>query len=248
MNHKFDTVLGRIPVMECLRAGKRTVHRLHVAREAKGVDSIRQAARCVPIEEHSREELDRMAGNTVHQGVILEASPLPLWDLKEWLGKPLPQDAMVVLLDGVEDPHNFGAIVRTAVACGVLGIVFGKDRAAPISPASAKAAAGAMEHIDLIQVTNLARAIQALQEAGFWVAGLEAEAEQSLWDASLTGRIALALGNEGQGLRRLTRDRCDLHLRIPLPGPITTLNVSVSAAIALAECLRQRNRINPVQS
>jgi len=245
VSHKSDMVLGRIPVMECLRAGKRTIHRLHLAREGKGLDAIRHAARGVPIEEHSREELDRMAGNTVHQGVILEVSPLPLWDLKEWLQRPLPPDAMVVLLDGIEDPHNFGAIVRTAVACGASGVIFGKDRAAPISPASAKAAAGAMEHIDLIPVTNLARAIQALQQAGFWVAGLEAEAEQSIWDADLKGRIALALGNEGQGLRRLIRDRCDLRLRIPLPGPITTLNVSVSAAIALGECLRQRNRTKP---
>ncbi len=238
----MEKVIGRIPVLECLRAGKREIHRLYLARDAKGLDPIRQAGRGVPILEHSQEELDRMAGNTVHQGVILEASPLPLWNLAEWLNQPLPQDAVLVILDGIEDPHNFGAITRTAAACGACGVLFGKDRAAPVSPAAAKAAAGAMEYIDLIQVTNLARAIKDLQKAGFWVAGLEAEATQSVWEADLKGRIALVLGNEGHGLRRLTRELCDLRLCIPLPGPITTLNVSVSAAIALSECVRQRNR------
>lgn len=242
MSHEIEKVVGRIPVMECLRAGKRHLYCLHVARDGKGLEPVRQAARGIPIVEHSREELDRIVGNTVHQGVILEASPLPLWNLTEWLQHPLPQDAVLVILDGIEDPHNFGAIIRTAVACGACGVLFARDRAAPISPAAAKAAAGAMEYIDLIQVTNLARTIKDLQEAGFWVAGLEAEAAQSIWEADFKGRIALVLGNEGHGLRRLTRERCDLRLCIPLPGPVATLNVSVSAAIALSECVRQRNQ------
>jgi 23S rRNA (guanosine2251-2'-O)-methyltransferase len=242
VSHETERVIGRIPALECLRAGKRRILRLHLAREGKGLDPIRHAARGILIVEHSQDELDRMSGNTGHQGVILEASPLPLWNLTEWLKQSFPQEAILVILDGIEDPHNFGAIIRTAVACGACGIVFAKDRAAPISPTAAKAAAGAMEYIDLIQVTNLARALKDLQQAGFWVAGLEAEAAQSVWEADLKGRIALVLGNEGQGLRRLTREHCDLHLCIPLPGPITTLNVSVSAAIALSECVRQRNQ------
>ena len=175
----------------------------------------------------------------------MEAPPLPVLTLQDWLSKPLPADAMVVVLDGVEDPHNFGAIVRTAAACGVLAIIFGKDRAAPLSSAAVKAAAGAMEYIDLVQVTNISRALEALKKAEFWVAAFAEDAEKTLWEADLRGRIALVLGSEGQGIRRLVREHCDWRLRIPLPGPITTLNVSVSAAIALAECLRQRIQGQP---
>jgi len=146
----------------------------------------------------------------------------------------------VVALDGVEDPHNFGAIVRSAAACGACAVLFGKDRAAPISAVSVKSAAGGMEYVDLVQATNLVRSLDALKKAGCWIAALDAEAPQDLWDADLTGRIVLVIGSEGKGIRRLVNEHCDLHLRIPLRGPITSLNASVSAAIALAECLRQR--------
>jgi len=140
----------------------------------------------------------------------------------------------------VQDPHNLGAVVRSAAACGAAGVLFAKDRSAPLSPAAVKAAAGAMEYVDLVQATNLARALGVLKKAGFWVAGLEAEGAKVLWDADLGGRMALVVGSEGKGIRRLVREQCDLLVRIPLTGPITSLNASVSAGIALAECVRQR--------
>lgn len=235
-----DRVAGRIPVLECLRAGKRTARRLFVLRGAKDVDDIRAAAHGVAIEECDRNRLDRLSGGVVHQGVVLEADGLPLLESGTWVKHPFPDQAVVVILDGIEDPHNLGAIVRSAAACGALAVVFGKDRSAPLSAAAMKSAAGAMEHIDLVQATNISRTVNDLKKAGFWIAGLDAAADKTIWEADLKGRIALVVGSEGKGIRRLVREHCDFHLRIPLSGPITSLNASVSAAIAIAECLRQR--------
>lgn len=235
-----DRVVGRIPVLECLRAGKRTARRLFVLRGAKDLDDIRAAAQGIPIEESDRNRLDQLSGGVVHQGVVLEADMLPLLDAGRWAKEDFPDQAVVVVLDGVEDPHNFGAIVRSAAACGANAVVFGKDRSAPLSSAAMKSAAGAMEYIDLVQATNISRTIDDLKKVGFWIAGLDADGEKTIWQADLKGRIALVVGSEGKGIRRLVREHCDFHLRIPLSGPITSLNASVSAAIAIAECLRQR--------
>lgn len=235
-----DRVIGRIPVLECLRAKKRTARRLFLLRDGKGLDAIKSAAGPVPVEERPRVELDAMANGATHQGVVLEADPLPRIPIDQWIARTVASDAVVVILDGIEDPHNFGAIVRSASACAASAVVFGKDRSAPLSAVAMKSAAGAMEYIDLIEVTNLVRAVDALKKAGFWIAGLDAEADQDLWDADLKGRIGLVVGSEGKGVRRLMAKHCDFHLRIPLTGPITSLNASVSAAIALAECVRQR--------
>jgi len=237
-----EKVVGRIPVLESLRAGRRAPRRLFVLRGAAGLEDIRAAA-AIPVEEVTREDLDRLAPGLVHQGVVLEVDPLRVFELRDWLEKkPLAAGDFLIVLDGIEDPHNFGAIIRTAAACGAAGVLFGKDRAAPLSPAVFKAAAGGIEYVDLIQVTNLARSLRQLKDAGFWVAALEANAEQILWDADLRGRMALVIGGEGRGIRRLVRENCDLEVRIPISGPITSLNASVSAAIAMAECVRQRRR------
>ena len=235
-----DRIFGRIPVLECLRAKKRVARRLFLLNDAKGIEAIRHAAAGVPTETCDRRVLDQMAAGATHQGVILEADPLPVLDEQGFLRTDVPSDAIVVVLDEVEDPHNLGAIVRSAAACGAYAVVFGKDRAAPLSSAAVKSAAGAMEYIHLVQVTNIPRALDAFKKAGFWVAGLDADAPQPLWEADFTGRIAFVIGSEGRGIRRLVGERCDYRLRIPLSGPISSLNASVSAAIALAECLRQR--------
>ncbi len=238
-----DRVVGRIPVLECLRTRKRAARKLFLLESAKGVRAIREAAARIPVEECARRDLDDLADGVVHQGVVLEADPLPVVPLADWVKRTLPSDAVVAILDGIEDPHNFGAIVRSAAACGACAVVFAKDRAAPISPASVKSAAGAMEHVDLVRAGNLARGLDMLKTAGFWIAGLEADAPQLIWEADLTGRVGLVIGGEGKGVRRLVRERCDFLVRIPLSGAITSLNASVSAGIALAECLRQRTGI-----
>lgn len=235
-----DLVIGRIPVLECLRAGRRRPRELHLLRGGKGLDTIERAASGVPVTYCDRNRLDQLTRGAQHQGVVLEADSLPVFQADDWARRDLPPDALVVALDEVEDPHNFGAIVRSAAAFGAHAVLFGKHRSAPVSATAAKTAAGAMEHIDLVQATNLKRGMQALKDQGFWVAGLDADAGQLLWQADLRGRIVLVIGSEGSGMRRTVRDACDFTLRIPLTGAITSLNASVSAAIALAECVRQR--------
>lgn len=227
-------------MLECLRARRRKPRRLYILKGAKGIEDILAAAAGVPIEERPRIQLDQLTEGGVHQGVVLEADPLPVHRLEDWVRRDFPSDAVVLVLDGVEDPHNFGAIVRSAAACGVHGVIFGKDRAAPISPASMKSAAGAMEYVDLVLAANVVRALELLKGAGFWVTGLDAEGEKRLWDADLAGRVVLVVGSEGRGMRRLVAETCDFTVNIPLSGPITSFNASVSAAIALVECMRQR--------
>ena len=239
------TVVGRIPVLECLRARKRPARALYYLDSAKGLGEILNAARRLPAHAVDKRELDRRAGGVLHQGVVLEAEPLPLLNLHDWLRAATGPDQVVVVLDEIEDPQNFGAIARSAAACGAHALLFGRERTAPLSTAAAKAAAGALEHIDLVQGGNLAQALQRLRDAGFWSAALDPAGEQTLWQADLRGKVALVIGSEGRGVRRIVLDQCDWRLRIPLQGAITSLNASVSAGIALAECLRQRQPAGP---
>jgi len=237
---KSQRITGRIPALECLRAGTRRARKLYLLGGGKGLDILRAAAASIPIEECDRRRLDQLSGGEMHQGVVLEADPLTVLTPEDWLAGPLPQDAIAVVLDGIEDPHNFGAIVRSAVAFGAAGILYAQDRSAPLSSVAVKSAAGAMEHARLVCAPNLVRVLEKLKDAGFWVAGLDLEGAESLWDAQLGGRIALVIGSEGKGMRRLVREHCDFRLKIPAPGPIGVLNASASAAVALAECARQR--------
>jgi 23S rRNA (guanosine2251-2'-O)-methyltransferase len=233
-------IAGRLPVLECLRAKRRTARRLFLLSGGKGLEPIRSAAKGIPIEECARDQLNRLSQGVQHQGVVLEADPLPVFTLDDWLRGAQPDNGLVVILDGVEDPHNFGAIARSAAACGAHAVVFGKDRSAPLSPAALKSAAGAMEHIDLVQATNIARGMKALKAAGYWIAGLDADGDRLLWHADFAGPTVLVVGSEGKGMRHIVRKACDYVVRIPISGPITSLNASVSAGIVLAECLRQR--------
>ena len=242
MKRPSQTIVGRIPVLECLRARRRPAHALFVLPGARGIEAILEAAAALPLRETPKKELDRLAGGVLHQGVVLSAEPLPQWRLDAWLAERRPAVPLVVVLDGVEDPHNFGAIVRSAAACGASAVLFGKDRAAPVSPASVKAAAGAMEYVDLIQEPNIARSVHILQKAGLWVSALDARGDKLIWEADLEGGSAIVVGGEGAGVRPVVAKACDFRVRIPLDGPITSLNASVSASAALIECLRQRRR------
>jgi len=180
----------------------------------------------------------------VHQGVAALVDPLPMVDLAELL-EDLPPDApdgthahRLLLLDQVTDPQNVGAILRSAAALGAAGVILTERHAAPESGSLAKAASGALDVLPLVRVVNLSRAIEALKQEGFWCLGLAAEGEMTLAEAKPTGRIALVLGAEGTGLRRLTREHCDQLVRLPTQGPIDQLNVSNAAAIALYELAR----------
>ena len=205
----------------------------------------------IPVHQTTREELDRLAPGQRHQGVVaqLRAGPrgetdVPpervleqvLEEVREQTGEP----PLLLVLDGVQDPHNLGACLRSAAAAGAHAVVAPKDRAAGLTPAARKVACGAAERLPFIQVTNLARTLRRLKAAGLWVAGADAAAPQSLFEADLGGPLALVLGGEGKGLRRLTRECCDLLVGIPMAGGMESLNVSVAAGICLFEVRRQR--------
>jgi 23S rRNA (guanosine2251-2'-O)-methyltransferase len=181
--------------------------------------------------------LDRVAGReSVHQGIAAQVAPLPETEVEDIAALAAERpEAKIVILDQVTDPHNVGAILRSAAAFGALAVVLTERNAAPESGVLAKAASGALEIVPLVRVTNLARAMEQLKAAGFWCAGLAAEAERTLAEARLSGRVALCLGAEGAGLRRLTRSHCDLLVKLPTDGPIGHLNVSNAAAVALYE-------------
>jgi 23S rRNA (guanosine2251-2'-O)-methyltransferase len=174
--------------------------------------------------------------DAVHQGLLAEADPLDAPDVED-----LASEGIVLVLDQVTDPHNVGAILRSASAFGAAGLILTERHAAPESGVLAKAASGALDHLPMVRVVNLARAIEAVKQAGFWCLGLAGEGEMTLAEAKPTGRIALVLGAEGTGLRRLTREHCDQLLRLPTSGPVDQLNVSNAAAVALYELVRSRS-------
>jgi len=190
-----------------------------------------------------KEQLQRMAGGVPHQGAVAELSASgPALSFDAWLeGIDTAAAPLVLLLDQVTDPHNLGACVRTAEAAGCVGVVIPKDNAADLnSPVVAKSACGALSRLPVLRVTNLTRAIQALQKKGFWVVGLAGESERMLYDVKLTGAMAVVMGSEGEGLRRLVREACDELVAIPMPGRVESLNVSVATGVALFEAVRQR--------
>ncbi len=197
----------------------------------------------VPVGSAERRELDAWAGEGVHQGVVADVSPSQVWGeamLDELLdrteGPPL-----LLVLDGVTDPHNLGACLRSADAAGALAVIVPKDKSATLTPAVRKVACGAAEVIPLVAVTNLARTLEKLQQRGLWVVGTAGEAEMDLYEHDMTGPTILIMGAEGKGMRRLTREHCDYLVKLPMAGSVSSLNVSVATGICLFEAVRQRN-------
>jgi 23S rRNA (guanosine2251-2'-O)-methyltransferase len=185
-------------------------------------------------------------GDAVHQGVYVEIQPLPPWREEELIAglaaalESGTDKPFVLVLDGVQDPHNLGACLRTANACGALAVVIPKDRAVQLNATVRKVAAGAAETTPLAVVTNLARTLRLLKDAGLWIVGADAEAPKLAQETDLSGPIALVMGAEGSGLRQLTRDTCDFLVRLPQAGTVESLNVSVATGMLLYEALRQR--------
>lgn len=239
-------VYGLHAVRAVLAARPQDVLRLSIAaaRDDARMRELRElaAARGVKAAPATAESLDSETGGAAHQGVVAEVRPSVPLDENSLLDLLTTQSrpALVLVLDGVSDPHNLGACLRTADAAGATAVVAPRDRAASLTPVVRKVAAGAAETIPFAQVTNLARALRDLKEAGLWIAGTAGDGEQELFAADLTGPLALVFGSEGKGLRRLTRECCDFTLRLPMIGAVSSLNVSVAAGIALYEALRQR--------
>ena len=231
--HPVRAALGN-PLRRCRRL-------LLTAEAARGFAALAAARGGLQPETVERAELDRLLPGAVHQGAALLAEPLEEPTLDELLRQGASREtAALVVLDQVTDPHNVGAVLRSAAAFGALGVVTTERHAPAASAALAKAASGALESCPLLRVGNLAAALEEIKAGGFWCAGLAAEAPQALAEADLSGRVALVLGAEGVGLRRLTRERCDLLLRIPMAGgAVASLNVSNAAAVALYELARR---------
>jgi len=189
------------------------------------------------------QSLQQALGDVTHQGVVAEVLPLAPWSEDDLVGALAEATAPLVLaLDGVQDPHNLGACLRTADACGALAVVVPKDRAANLSPVVSKVAAGAAETVPLVTVTNLVRTLKLLKEAQLWVTGADAEAPVTAAEVDFTGGTVLVMGAEGAGLRQLTRQTCDFMVRLPQLGAVESLNVSVAAGMLLYEVVRQRNK------
>jgi 23S rRNA (guanosine2251-2'-O)-methyltransferase len=197
------------------------------------------------VKRASPAQFKQLFGEAVHQGVYAEVEPMPLWredELVAGISAQLEAKAqpLVLVLDGVQDPHNLGACLRTADACGALAVVIPKDRAVQVTATVRKVAAGAAETTPIAVVTNLARSLRLLKEAGLWIVGADAEAPKLAQDTDLAGPVAIVMGAEGSGLRQLTRETCDFLVRLPQQGAVESLNVSVATGMLLYEAVRQR--------
>jgi 23S rRNA (guanosine2251-2'-O)-methyltransferase len=238
-------IYGINAVREALRAGR--VREIRVA--GRDDERLRRvlgdaAEKHVTVTHVTREALDRAAQHGVHQGIVAEVTSLPAATLESMAasgaGTPL-----IVVLDGIEDPHNVGAIIRSVDAAGATGVVRQSRRAAPLDGAASKASAGAVHHVPVAEVVNIARAVDELKARGVWSVGLDADAETAYYELDLTVPTAIVLGAEGHGLRRLVRERCDFAAAIPMAGHVSSLNVSAAAAIVLFEAVRQRRSGGP---
>ena len=240
----MDRLTGIHAVREALSAG-RALDRIVIARGRKG-DRIEEIVRLakehgVPVRFEDREQVARLAGPGEHQGVVALAAAKHATHLQDLLASG-KKGGLLILLDGVEDPRNLGAIIRTALAAGAIGVVIAERRAAGLTETAGRAAAGALEHLPVARVTNLARTMQELKDAGWWLVGLDEQAPKNYTEVDLAGQIAIVLGGEGQGLHELVRKRCDFLVSIPTTGPVRSLNVSVAAGIVIFEAVRQRRK------
>lgn len=243
-----NQVYGLLPVLEALRARRRPIHKLLIiegaqpARFNELLDLARRAG--IPIEKRDRRALDDLTRRANHQGVVAlcGATGRTTYADAETVLDSLSTDAppLLVLLDGIEDPHNLGAILRSCEGAGVDGVFLPEHRAAGLTETVAKTSAGAVEYVRVSRVTNLVRLIEELKERGIWIVGVEGGGTGAHWKHDFTGPLALVLGSEGKGIRRLVREHCDAIVSIPMRGQLNSLNVSVAAGVVLFEVLRQR--------
>ncbi|MBQ9015711.1 MAG: 23S rRNA (guanosine(2251)-2'-O)-methyltransferase RlmB [Firmicutes bacterium] len=244
-----ERIIGRNAVMEALRTG-RQIEKLTVLRQkpgAKAEGSLKKILakakdQHIPVDYADRAGLDRMAGGGVHQGVIAAVSDYEYRTVEDLLqtAEQRGEAPFLIILDGLEDPHNLGAIMRTAECAGAHGIIIPERRSVTVNATVMKTSAGAAEHIGCARVTNIARAIGQLQERGVWIYGCDMDGT-SCYQTDLTGPAAIVIGNEGIGISRLVREKCDFIISIPMKGRINSLNASNAAAIVTYEALRQRD-------
>jgi 23S rRNA (guanosine2251-2'-O)-methyltransferase len=238
----MNWLTGFHAVEEALNAG-RPLDRIVVARGRHGerVEAVVRLAKAnnVPLRFEDRQQIDRLVGTREHQGVAALGAAKPAVELEDLL-RLKTGNGLLVLLDGIEDPHNLGAIVRTSLAAGASGVIIPERRAAGLTDTVERASAGALAHLPVARVKNLVRGMEEMKEAGYWLVGLDERAEKSYTEVDLKGSVGIVLGREGEGLHELTRKRCDFLVSIPTTGPVRSLNVSVAAGVMLFEAVRQR--------
>jgi 23S rRNA (guanosine2251-2'-O)-methyltransferase len=236
-----EHICGVHAVYEALAAERQPIERIHIAREAQSgkIKEILELARQrgVPVRKEDRIVLDRLARGGVHQGIVAVSGELGYANFDVLFRGEKP---VIVVLDGVEDPHNLGAVIRTAEACGVSGIAVPERHSAPLTAAVVKASAGAAAHMPVVRVTNIVNAIDEMKDRGVWVVGVDTAGSRDWTGFDYRGPIVLVLGGEHRGLRRLVREHCDALVRLPMLGKIASLNISVAAGVVLYEVVRQR--------
>ena len=242
-----DQVEGRNAVIELLESG-RDINKIFVSNGEKNgsINKILAMAKekRVIVTEVNRKKLEEMAMSDNHQGVIAIVPPYEYCDIDDILNcaKSRNEDPFILILDGIEDPHNLGAIIRTAETAGVHGIIIPKRRAVGVNSTVTKVAAGAVEHMNIARVNNINEAIRYLKDNDVWVCGTDIDTNTYYYDQDLTGSIAIVIGSEGFGMGKLVKENCDFLVKIPMKGKITSLNASVSAGIVVYEAVRQRSK------
>lgn len=243
-----DIIIGRNSVLEALD-GNRTFRKICLS-EGKKVGTLLRIytnakEKNIPVQDVSDAQLSRLCGEEHHQGVVAYISPVAFADLTELVTSALQTERapLFVLPDGVEDVHNLGAIIRSAECAGVKGILLPKRHAAPLNQTVAKTSAGALEHMPIAQIGNVVQTLNTLKKQGFWIVGADMDGEIDYFHADLNMPIVLVVGNEGKGLSRLTRENCDILVRIPMYGKVNSLNASVAASLLIYEVLRQRSSL-----
>ena len=242
----MNFIYGINAVAEALKARGRAFEWVGVAKERHDLRLQRVVDECrrngVAVRFLARPELDRMAGNNAHQGVVAVTSAKQYNDLDDVIAAKRGQYSLLVVLDGIEDPHNLGAILRTADAAGADGVVIPERRAVGVTPTVTKASAGASEHLPIAKVTNIARTVEELKDRNLWIVGLDERGTQTYDSLDYNMDCAIVLGAEGKGVHELVRKKCDFLVSIPMLGKVASLNVSVAAAVVLYEIVRQRRK------
>jgi len=243
-----EFIAGKNPVLEALQAG-RPLSKILFAQGLKqsSVKEIMSLARTrqIPYQFVARERLDSLVPGNIHQGIVAQAGAKEYVDWEEIVEKALQKgtDPFLVLLDGLEDPRNLGAILRTAEAVGVDGVIIPKHRSVSLTAAVARSSAGAVEYVPVARVPNLPLIMDRLKEKGYWIVGTDSQAEQKYFEADLKGPLAVVLGSEGKGLGKLVKEKCDFLVSIPMLGQVNSLNVSVAGALLFYEIIRQRGLV-----
>ena len=242
-----EIIYGRRAVEECLLADRRRVFAVFTSERTRlsAQSALRQATerRGISINFVPKDRLEQMVGRVNHQGVVAETSPYPYWEMQDVLNESRGEaNPILLLLDCLQDPQNLGALIRSAEAVGVAGVILPRNRSVSVTPAVVNASAGAVEHVKVAIVTNLVRAMGDLKHAGFWLVGLEDEHSAQRYDqADLNRPVGSVIGSEGQGLGRLVKETCDYLVRIPMTGRVASLNASIAGSIVLYEAWRQRD-------